>query len=70
MENETYVLTLQKVKDCIGFQPGEAIRTTLCNMVDLWYEQAKANGAADEAAAGIALEKLGNKLLEMGEGIK
>jgi hypothetical protein len=54
-------LTLQKVKDCIAFQP--PLKHTLENMVEIWYKIAKRDGASEQEAIMVALDKLGKTLL-------
>lgn len=67
MENEKFVLTLEAVKDCIGFPPELPISKTLNNACDLWYEHQKKQGASDEEAARYALDRLEETMLKTSE---
>ncbi len=65
MEKEKFTLTLEAVKNCIGFDPNSGLYQTLTGMCDSWYAIEKKNGASDEAAAIVALNNLSATLLKM-----
>lgn len=67
MEPETFVLTLEKVKDFIGFEPGTPIYITLNNACEAWYEHKKRQGGTDEESARYAFDRLGETLLSWGK---
>lgn len=52
-------------KYCIGFEKSSGLHISLSKMCDCWFDIEKSNGATDEAAAKVALDKLGKKMLEM-----
>lgn len=58
-------LTIKKVKDCIGFEPGSSLYNTLSQMCDIWYKLALQSGLTEEQAANDALKKLGDRLLSL-----
>ena len=43
------------------------MHTSLCGMVDCWYGIAKKNGATDDDAVSVTLDKLGEKMLQLGK---
>lgn len=67
MENTKFTLTLEAVKNCIGFEKGSGLHTSLSGMCDCWFGIEKSKGATDEAAARVALDNLGNHMLKMSE---
>ena len=68
MENQ-FVLTLEKVKNCIGFEPGSPEYISLSGMCDFWFVLEKEKGHTDEEAANVALNNLVRRLRQMGEVI-
>lgn len=67
MQTQNFVLSLEKVKDCIGFQPGSGLHTSLSGMCDCWFGIEKSKGSTDEDAAKVVLDNLGKVILEMGD---
>ena len=63
MENQN--LTLDNVKACIGFDENSGLHRSLSGLCDCWNDIEKANGATDDQAARVALDKLGEKITEM-----
>ncbi len=60
-------ITIDDVKNTIGLEG--SMKTALVGLCDVWYKQALQNGMSPSDAASDALVKLGDKLLELGEGL-
>ena len=69
MTKAPFILTLTHVKNCIAFPPSSPIFEELNDLCDTWYALEKAKGQPDEAAAEVARVKLGQKVLEMPDGL-
>lgn len=58
-------LSLQDVKNCISFPKESGLYKSLSGLCDVWFLQAKKNGASDLESVKITLDKLGEKILSL-----
>jgi hypothetical protein len=63
-------LTLETVKDCIGFAKNDPINLLFNKLLDSWYEIEISKGESIENAVLTCMEKMGATMIEMGALIK
>ena len=59
------VITLQAVKNCIGFQINSNLYIALAGMCDYWFAIEKQKGLSDSDSAVVAFDKLAKKITSM-----
>ena len=58
-------LTIEDVKNCIGFDKTKGVGLTLSNMVDIWYKQKITEG--EQVAVEYAMDELAKEILKFVE---
>ena len=63
VQGDKFVLTLDIVKGCIGFDPNSGLYKSLIQLVDIWYLIAKKDGKSEDDSIWYAFDKLSEKML-------